>query len=167
MSSIGRTTSISSQTSSSLCAGRGLKKVEIFTDGACAGNPGPGGWCAILRFQNIEKEISGFEKLTTNNKMEMTALIEALSRLKEPCHVVVHTDSQYLKKGLTTWMRQWKRNGWLTAGKNPVKNRELWQALDELSQKHKIDLIWIPGHAGHPENERCDQIAREEITKNS
>jgi ribonuclease HI len=130
-------------------------------------NPGPGGWCAILRFNTVEKEISGFEKLTTNNQMEMTAAIEGLRMLKEPCHVVVYTDSQYLHKGFTLWMNKWKLNGWKTAGKEPVKNRELWQALDELSGRHKIEWVWVRGHAGHPENERCDQLAREQIIKNT
>lgn len=144
-----------------------LKKVEVFTDGACAGNPGPGGWCALLRFNAIEKEISGFEELTTNNKMEMTAVVEALRRLRERCHVTVYTDSLYLKNGFGVWMHRWKRNGWKTAGKLPVKNMELWQALDELSRKHEVEFVWIRGHAGHPENERCDQVARQEIVKNA
>ncbi|MFZ2448309.1 MAG: ribonuclease HI [Syntrophobacteraceae bacterium] len=139
----------------------------MFTDGACAGNPGPGGWCAILRFKTVEKEICGFEKQTTNNQMEMRGVIEALRRLKEPCHVVVHTDSQYLHKGFTIWMKQWKRNGWKTAGKMPVKNRDLWQTLDELAKKHEIEWVWVRGHAGHPENERCDELAREQIVKNA
>ncbi len=146
---------------------RPLKRVEIFTDGACAGNPGPGGWCAILRFNTVEKEISGFEKLTTNNQMEMRAVIEGLRMLKQPCHVVVYTDSQYLHKGFTLWMDKWKLNGWRTAGKEPVKNRELWQALDELAGRHKIEWVWVRGHAGHPENERCDQLAREQIARNT
>lgn len=142
-----------------------LKEVDIFTDGACSPNPGPGGWAAILRFQGNEKEISGFEKYTSNNKMEMTAVIEALRRLKEPCRVKIHSDSQYLQKGITSWIRSWKRNGWKTVDKQPVKNKDLWIALDELSLKHKLEWIWVRGHAGHPENERCDQLARDEIIK--
>ncbi len=144
-----------------------LKRIELFTDGACAGNPGPGGWCAILRFNKAERELSGFQKLTTNNQMEMTAVIEGLRALKEPCHVTVYTDSQYLHKGFTQWMNQWKRNGWKTASKEPVKNRELWQALDELAGKHQLEWVWVRGHAGHPENERCDELAREQIMRHA
>ncbi len=144
-----------------------LKHVEVFTDGACAGNPGPGGWCAILRFKDVEKEISGFQKFATNNQMEMRAAIEALRLLKEPCRVVVHTDSLYLKNGFTSWMKTWKRNGWKTSGKSEVKNRELWQAIDELSRTHEIEMVWVRGHVGHPENERCDQAARDQIIKNA
>jgi ribonuclease HI len=144
-----------------------LKEVEIFSDGACSGNPGPGGWGAILRYGNIEKEISGFKKNTTNNQMEMTAVIEALRMLKEPCSVAIHTDSQYLKNGITMWIHNWKRNGWKTADKLPVKNRELWEELDELSRKHQVKWKWVRGHAGHPENERCDELARMEISNNT
>jgi ribonuclease HI len=144
---------------------RSLKRVEIFTDGACSGNPGPGGWGAILRYGETEKEISGYEKHTTNNKMEMTAVIEALRRLKEPCRVTIHSDSLYLQKGITSWIHAWKRNGWKTADKKPVKNQDLWITLDELSRKHKIKWVWVQGHSGHPENERCDQLARDEITR--
>lgn len=120
-----------------------------------------------MRFNKVEKEISGFQKLTTNNQMEMTAVIEGLRALKEPCQVIVYTDSQYLHKGFTVWMNQWKRNGWKTAGKEPVKNREMWQVLDELAGKHDMQWVWVRGHAGHPENERCDQLAREQIIKNA
>jgi len=144
-----------------------LKIVDIFTDGACAGNPGPGGWAAILRYKDSEKEISGFESHTTNNRMEIKAVNEALRMLKEPCEVTVHTDSRYLRDGITLWIHGWKRNGWKTRDRHPVKNRELWETLDELSQKHRIKWIWVEGHAGHPENERCDALARLEITRNT
>ncbi len=144
-----------------------MKTVEIFTDGACAGNPGPGGWGAILRYRDIEREISGFERHTTNNKMELTAVIEAFKLLKEPCRIRICSDSQYLKKGITEWIRNWKRNGWMTAEKKPVKNRELWEALDALRGKHLVEWIWVRGHAGHAENERCDELAREQIFKNT
>lgn len=145
----------------------GPKKVKIFTDGACSGNPGPGGWAAILRYKKTEREISGYSPETTNNKMEMTAVIEALRRLKEPCDVVIFTDSTYLKNGITTWIHGWKRNGWKTRDKAPVKNRELWEALDAESKKHRITWQWVQGHAGHPENERCDELARGEIEKHT
>lgn len=139
------------------------KRVEIFTDGACLGNPGPGGWGAILRYGSIEKEMAGYSSQTTNNRMELTAVIEALRALKEPCRVTVHTDSRYLKDGITSWIRKWKQNGWKTTAKSPVKNRELWEALDELIQVHDIEWKWIRGHSGHPENERVDRLAREAI----
>jgi ribonuclease HI len=144
-----------------------LKSIDIFTDGACSGNPGPGGWAAILRYKSNEKEISGFEKHTTNNKMEMKAVIEALRILKEPCKVKVHTDSKYLRDGITLWIHGWKRNGWVTKAKQPVKNRELWESLDNLSRKHQIEWVWVEGHAGHVENERCDELARREIVNNA
>jgi ribonuclease HI len=146
---------------------RPLKIVDIYTDGACAGNPGPGGWAAILRYKGSEKAVSGFERQTTNNRMEMKAVIEALGMLKEACRVRVHTDSQYLRNGITDWIHAWKRNGWRTTGRQPVKNRELWEVLDDLSQKHLIEWVWVQGHAGHPENERCDELARQEIIKNT
>lgn len=139
------------------------KTVDIYTDGACSRNPGPGGWAAILRYKRIEKVISGFDRRTTNNRMEMTAVIEALRRLKEPCRLRVHTDSQYLRNGITAWIDGWKRNGWKTRDRRPVKNRELWEAMDELSRKHRVEWVWVQGHAGHPENERCDELARREI----
>lgn len=139
------------------------KSVEIFTDGACSGNPGPGGWGAILRYKQVEKELSGFDAMTTNNRMEMTAVIEALHALKEACHVVVCTDSQYLRDGITSWIHKWKRNGWQTSGKEPVKNKDLWVALDEAVRRHAVEWIWVKGHAGHPENERCDALARRAI----
>ena len=154
-------------TPSSSGTSRRFKAVEIFTDGACSRNPGPGGWGAILRYGDREKEISGFRNNTTNNQMEMTAVIEALKMLKEPCSITIHTDSQYLKNGITLWIHNWKRNGWRTSDKLPVKNRELWEALDALSQKHTIKWQWVRGHAGHPENERCDELARMEIVNNT
>lgn len=143
-----------------------VKTVEIYSDGACRGNPGPGGWAAILRFKGTEKVVSGFERHTTNNKMEMMAVIEALRTLKEPCSVKAHVDSQYLKNGITGWIKGWKRNGWKTKDGHPVKNRELWEALDDLVRKHQIEWVWVPGHSGHPENERCDELARSEIDRN-
>jgi ribonuclease HI len=152
---------------SSCAHSRPKKAIEIFTDGACSGNPGPGGWGAILRYRDKEKEISGFRNNTTNNQMEMTAVIEALKMVKEPCRITIHTDSQYIKNGITQWIKNWKRNGWKTADKLPVKNRELWEAIDELSQKHDIKWEWVRGHAGHPENERCDELARMEIVRNT
>lgn len=139
------------------------KSVEIFTDGACSGNPGPGGWGALLRYQQVEKELSGFDPMTTNNRMEMAAVIEALRALKEPCDVVICTDSQYLRNGITSWIHKWKRNGWRTSGKEPVKNKDLWEALDEAAQSHSVEWKWVKGHAGHPENERCDALARQAI----
>lgn len=137
------------------------KSVEIFTDGACSGNPGPGGWGALLRFGAHEKTLNGGEQLTTNNRMEMTAAISALEALKESCAVELHTDSQYLKDGITKWVHGWKRNGWRTADKKPVKNQDLWERLDEALKRHQVQWHWVKGHAGHPENERADELARE------
>ena len=137
-----------------------MKSVEIFTDGACSGNPGPGGWGALLRFGEIERELSGGEAETTNNRMELTAAIEALNALKEPCQVDLYTDSVYVRDGIAGWIDGWKRNGWKTAAKKPVKNLELWQALDEARGRHTVRWHWIKGHAGHPENERADELAR-------
>ncbi|CAA7628032.1 ribonuclease HI, degrades RNA of DNA-RNA hybrids [Candidatus Terasakiella magnetica] len=137
--------------------------VEIFTDGACSGNPGPGGWGAILRFKGTEKELKGGEAQTTNNRMEMMAVLEALRALTRPCAVAVTTDSEYVKKGMTEWLRGWKARGWKTADKKPVKNEDLWKALDEAAARHRITWHWVKGHAGHPENERCDALAREGI----
>ncbi len=137
-----------------------MKHVEIFTDGACSGNPGPGGWGAILRFNGTEKELSGGEAETTNNRMELLAAISALAALKEPCAVDLHTDSAYVKDGISGWIEGWKRNGWKTAAKKPVKNAELWQALDEARKRHQVTWHWVKGHAGHPENERADELAR-------
>ena len=136
-----------------------LPEVEIFTDGACKGNPGPGGWGAILRSNGKERELSGGETPTTNNRMELMAAIEALKALKQPCRVQLWTDSVYVRDGITKWIHGWRRNGWRTADKKPVKNAELWQALLEATSPHRIDWHWVKGHAGHPENERADQLA--------
>lgn len=136
-----------------------MKKIEVFTDGACRGNPGPGGWGALLRFNGQERHLHGGEAQTTNNRMELKAAIEALSALKEPCEVSLTTDSQYVRKGINEWMAGWKRNGWKTAAKKPVKNRDLWQALDELAQRHTIEWHWVKGHSGHRENEIADELA--------
>lgn len=138
-----------------------MKRIEIFTDGACLGNPGPGGWGVILRYNDVEKELSGNEANTTNNKMELTAVISALSALKEPCNITLYTDSRYVMDGIEKWIFNWKQNGWKTANKKaPVKNLELWQKLDELQTQHDIRWVWVKGHAGHKENERCDELAR-------
>lgn len=142
-----------------------MKQVELFTDGACAGNPGPGGWGAILRYKTTEKEISGYSADTTNNRMELTAVVEALNALKERCRVTVYTDSRYLRDGITSWIQRWKRNGWKTSDKTAVKNQDLWMALDRICQKHQLDWRWVKGHAGHPENERADELARDAIQK--
>ena len=133
--------------------------VELFTDGACLGNPGPGGWGVILRWRGHEKELSGGEPLTTNNRMELTAAIEGLAALKRPSTVRLHTDSTYVRDGITRWIAGWKRNGWRTADRKPVKNADLWQRLDELRAPHQVDWLWVRGHAGHPENERADALA--------
>ncbi|KMP11467.1 ribonuclease H [Candidatus Nitromaritima sp. SCGC AAA799-C22] len=140
-----------------------MKKVEIFTDGACRGNPGPGGYGSIIRAQGKEKEFSGAVEETTNNIMELTAAIVALNQLKEPCEVVLTSDSQYLVKGMTEWIKGWIKKGWVTAGKQPVKNKELWVELDRLNRKHKITWTWVRGHQGHEENERCDLLANQAI----
>jgi ribonuclease HI len=136
-----------------------LRDVEIFTDGACKGNPGPGGWGAILRSNGKERELSGGESPTTNNRMELMAAIEALNALKKPCHVQLYTDSVYVRDGITKWIHGWRRNGWRTSDKKPVKNSELWQALLEAATPHRIDWHWVKGHSGHPENERADALA--------
>ena len=135
-------------------------RVEIFTDGACSGNPGPGGWGALLRCRGVEKELSGGEKETTNNRMELTAVISALAALKTSCDISLYTDSKYVMDGITRWLPNWKKNGWKTSNKkSPVKNVDLWQRLDELAGGHEIRWIWVKGHAGHPQNERCDLLA--------
>ncbi len=134
--------------------------IDIFTDGACSGNPGPGGWGAIRRHGATEKELFGGEILTTNNRMEMMAVIEALRALKKNVEARVHTDSQYVQKGITEWIHGWKRRGWKTANKDPVKNEDLWRELDRLAAQHTIEWIWVKGHAGHVENERADVLAR-------
>lgn len=137
-----------------------MKKVEIFTDGACKGNPGPGGWGAILRYKGTEKEISGGEANTTNNRMELSAVIKALEMLKEPCEVTLYSDSQYVCNALTKgWAKKWKANGWMRNKKEKALNPELWERLLQLYDTHKVDIIWVKGHAGHPENERCDRLA--------
>ncbi len=133
--------------------------VHIYTDGACKGNPGPGGWGALLRFGGEEREMCGGEFSTTNNRMELTAVIEALAALKRPSRVVLHTDSQYVQKGITEWIHGWKARGWRTAGKTPVKNADLWKRLDELAAGHEIEWKWVRGHAGHDGNERADGLA--------
>ena len=137
--------------------------VEIFTDGACRGNPGPGGWGALLRFRDREKMLSGAEARTTNNRMELLAAIAALEALNKSCRVELTTDSQYLRQGITEWMHNWKRRGWKTADKKPVKNQDLWQRLDAAVQRHEINWHWVKGHSGHDENERVDQLANEAI----
>ena len=142
-----------------------LPEVEIFTDGACKGNPGPGGWGAVLRFGDRERELSGGESPTTNNRMELMAAIEALNALKRPCRVSLTTDSNYVRDGITRWIHGWQRNGWRTAEKKPVKNAELWQALLEAAAPHRIEWHWVKGHAGHPENERADALACAEAEK--
>ena len=142
------------------------KRIEIFTDGACLGNPGAGGWGVILRYKDAEKELSGGEENTTNNRMELTAVIKALEALKEKCNITLYTDSRYVMDGIEKWIFQWKKNGWKTSNKKtPVKNVELWQKLDELKSMHEIRFVWVKGHTGHKENERCDELAREEAQK--
>lgn len=143
--------------------------IDIYTDGACSGNPGPGGWGAILRQGETEKELYGGEGLTTNNRMEITAVIEALRALKKPVEARVHTDSQYVQKGISEWIHGWKRRGWKTAAKEPVKNEDLWRELDRLAAQHRIEWIWVRGHAGHAENERADALARRgvELARNA
>ncbi|NJM29931.1 MAG: ribonuclease HI [Rhizobiales bacterium] len=141
------------------------QKVIIHTDGACSGNPGPGGWGAILEYNGTRKELKGGEPQTTNNRMELKAAIEALTALKRPCTVEMHVDSQYVKDGITKWIHGWKKNGWKTADKKPVKNAELWIALDEAIKRHQISWHWVKGHAGHSENERADELAREGLVE--
>ncbi len=135
------------------------ERVVIYTDGACSGNPGPGGWGAILQFRGAERELSGGEPLTTNNRMEMTAALEGLNALKRPCTVDLFTDSQYLMQGMTSWMKNWKQRGWKTADNKPVKNEDLWRRLDEARSRHQVTWKWVKGHAGHALNERADQLA--------
>ena len=142
-----------------------MKKVDIFTDGACRGNPGPGGYGSIIRIQDKEQELSGSAKNTTNNIMELTAAVVALKQLKEPCEIVLTSDSQYLVKGMTEWIKKWIKTGWVTTDKQPVKNRDIWLELDRLSRPHKISWKWVRGHQGHIENERCDRLANMAIDK--
>lgn len=140
-----------------------MPEVEIYTDGACSGNPGVGGWGAILRYGQTEKELSGGEKDTTNNRMELTAVIEALKALKKPCNITLYTDSRYVMDGVNEWLPNWKINGWRTANKKtPVKNIDLWQSLESFLGIHKIKWVWVKGHNGHPENERVDKLARDQ-----
>ncbi|SHF00713.1 ribonuclease HI [Thermomonas hydrothermalis] len=141
------------------------KQVDVHTDGACLGNPGPGGWAALLRWRGIERELSGGEPLTTNNRMELMAAIMALEALKEPCEVILTTDSQYVRQGITEWLPGWLRRGWKTAGGDPVKNRDLWERLHAASARHVVDWRWVKGHAGDPDNERVDALARAQAMK--
>ena len=136
------------------------KQVEVHTDGACLGNPGPGGWGALLRWREVERELSGGEPDTTNNRMELMAAIAALEALREPCDVILTTDSQYVRQGILDWLANWIRRGWKTAGGDPVKNRDLWERLQAAAAPHAVDWRWVKGHNGHPENERVDQLAR-------
>jgi ribonuclease HI len=142
-----------------------VKKVTVHSDGACEGNPGPGGWAAVLQYGNHRREISGHALAATNNRMEIQAAIEALRSLKEPCEVDLHTDSEYLREGITSWVATWKVKGWKTKEKKPVRNVDLWKELDALACGHQVKWHWVKGHAGHPLNERCDQLAVEEIRK--
>ncbi len=140
-----------------------MKTVAIYTDGACRGNPGPGGWGALLRCGDRERELFGGESLTTNNRMELRAAIEALKALKEPCEVMLTTDSVYVRDGITQWLQNWKAKGWKTAARKPVKNEDLWRALDEQNQRHRVSWHWVKGHSGHPENELADRLANRGI----
>lgn len=135
------------------------EQVEIYTDGACKGNPGPGGWGALLRYKGVEKELKGAEAQTTNNRMELTAVIRALASLQRPCQVQIYTDSQYVQRGITEWLSGWLRNGWRGANRQPIKNRDLWEQLHGLTAQHQIDWHWVRGHSGHAENERVDRLA--------
>ena len=140
-----------------------MKRVEIFTDGACRGNPGPGGWGVLLRYRGSERHLYGGEPETTNNRMELRAAIEGLRALKEPCEVSLTTDSEYVRNGISSWMDNWKKRDWKTAGRKPVKNRDLWQALDEQNRRHRVEWHWVRGHTGHRENEIADQLANRGI----
>jgi ribonuclease HI len=142
-----------------------MKKITIHTDGGCDGNPGPGGWAAVLQYEQHRRELAGGEPATTNNRMELQAAISALAALKEPCQVNLFTDSEYLRHGITRWVARWKANGWRTVDRKPVKNEDLWRRLHELASLHQIQWHWLKGHAGHPLNERCDQLAAAEIAK--
>jgi len=142
-----------------------VKQVQVFTDGACSGNPGPGGWGAVVRFGDKERELCGGADDTTNNRMELTAAIEGLRALNEPCEVVLTTDSTYVKDGITRWLANWKKNGWKTAAKKAVKNQDLWQELDQQTSRHTVQWQWVKGHSGHPENERADALANQGMDK--
>jgi ribonuclease HI len=146
-------------------AGREQAVVEIFTDGACSGNPGPGGWAAILRYRGHEKELTGRDPGTTNNRMELTAAIMGLEALRRPSRVQIHTDSTYLRNGITKWIHAWKEKGWKTAAKKPVKNKDLWQRLEAAASRHDVEWHWLRSHVGHPENERADRLARGAIRR--
>ncbi len=137
-----------------------MQQVEIYTDGSCSGNPGPGGWAALLRAGNHERELTGAEPDTTNNRMELTAALRALEALKRPCRVVLHTDSKYLQKGMNGWLDKWKRNGWKTSNRKPVRNEDLWRELDNVCARHSVEWRWVQAHAGIPDNERVDVLAR-------
>lgn len=143
----------------------GMKSVQVHTDGACLGNPGPGGWAALLRHGSTEKELVGGETLTTNNRMELMAAIAGLEALRETCTVALYTDSQYVRQGITEWMPAWVRRGWKTSGGDPVKNRDLWERLDAVARRHTVAWHWVKGHAGDPDNERVDQLARDEAVR--
>src|SRR5579884_1108305 len=157
---------MSARASEKLDAAQATETVELFTDGACLGNPGPGGWAALLRYKGNERELAGGEPATTNNRMELRAVIEGLNALTRPCRVAVMTDSQYVQKGITEWITGWKKRGWRTSDKKPVKNADLWQALDEArTRHHHVTWFWVKGHAGHIENERVDGLAREQAEK--
>lgn len=143
-----------------------MKQVEIFTDGACSGNPGPGGWGVLLRWNGVTKELYGGEPDTTNNRMELTAAINALDALKEPCNVDLYTDSVYVRDGISSWIDGWKTKDWKTSARKPVKNADLWQKLDLARTRHNVNWHWVKGHAGHPENERCDELARKGVDEN-
>tara|TARA_B100000686_G_C16759070_1_gene957478 strand:- start:1081 stop:1512 length:432 start_codon:yes stop_codon:yes gene_type:complete len=142
-----------------------MKKVQIFTDGCCKGNPGPGGWGCIIKFEGQVRELTGTSASTTNNIMELTAAVAALEQLKEPCVVELTTDSQYLVKGMTKWVDGWVRKGWINSSREPVKNQSLWKALLKMSEMHNISWVWVKGHSGHPENERCDHLANQALEK--
>lgn len=142
-----------------------MKKIGIHTDGSCLGNPGPGGWAALMRYNDHERELSGGEAQTTNNRMELMAAIMALESLTQPCDITLFIDSQYVRQGITEWMANWVRRGWKTSGGDPVKNRDLWERLHAAVQQHKIDWRWVKGHSGDPDNERVDVLARDEATK--
>lgn len=143
------------------------KQINIYTDGSCLGNPGPGGYGAILIYKEHRKELSQGYKLTTNNRMEMLATVKALQSLTEPCKVTLTTDSQYVRQGITSWMKGWKKNNWKTSSKQPVKNVDLWKLIDEENQRHDVEWRWVKGHSGHPENERCDDLARNAAESNN
>lgn len=141
------------------------QEVEIYTDGACSGNPGPGGWAAIIKHGNQRDEIWGFDPETTNNRMELISVIEALKKIKKPSKIQIYTDSRYIRDGITSWIEKWQKNGWKTSSGTPVKNRDLWEILLKLTKTHQIDWHWIPGHSHHPENTRCDALARQAIKR--